>query len=129
MGRWGLLSAAIAGSCTCSALLVVTGWQGVALWVSMVSFATRAYVYLGRWPEYGRPDPKNLPMEVQEATIDLAVAAVVWLALSISTLAMLRRLTPLKRVLMSLFVAILATSLACGLLMLDPGGVIEWVID
>lgn len=42
---------------------------------SLVALAVRTRIYLGRWPTYGSPDPKNLPFDFQYTITELALVS------------------------------------------------------
>ena len=113
-----------------SAPFVVGGWLGIALWASMISFAIRAWRFMGRWPSYDQPDPKNLSVVLQSALIDRVVAGVVLVTLSGLTLRLLTRVrSPWYRVAVAAVVCVVGIGVGYLLLITDPGGVIEWVVD
>jgi len=89
-------------------------------------------MFLGRWPYYGHPDPKDLPSDFGpipewfEVVVPLLVLAV----LIFVSLNVMVRLVPKRWWLWTAtavwFVAWVGTF---GLAAADPGGILEWVFD
>lgn len=92
-------------------------------------FAFRASLFLGRWPYYGHPDPKDLPDNFHPSTEWLALAgpvATFAIQLLVARLALGRR----RWRLLIAAALIPATWLLCYVLtQTDPGGVFDWFFD
>jgi hypothetical protein len=117
---WSLLSIGV---------LAALPYAGLA-W--LYTFALRAAIFLGHWPSYDNPDPKNLPdrfgpqTEFLELVIPMfASIGVTWLFVSQA-----RRFTTwYQRFEFAAWVTILLWLVAFLLLGGDPAGVRNWIAD
>ena len=116
---------------TVTAVLAV-GFLPIAWWTSVLVAAVRARQYLGRWPSYDHPDPKQLPRElgsipewVENAVPLLALAVLTGVAL----LVMARRVPKRWWLWTAVIVWLVAWGCSYGLLAADPGGFFEWALD
>ncbi len=108
------------------------GMLPFAWWLAILTYAWRASMFLGHWPSYGHPVPKDLPYEfaLTNAWLDWCVP-IVGLVLTTGGMAwLLRRITNYK-VRMLCGSALLFGGWAAGIALLwcDPGGVQEWICD
>jgi hypothetical protein len=124
-----LLKVSLYGS---TSVVLLLAWLPAALWVAFVVGAVRAWAFLGYWPSYGHPDPKDLPTEfgpvpewMEVASFPLAAAA-----LTCFSLYCFRQALP-KRWWLWAAVGLwpLAWLLVYELARIDPGGVLDWAFD
>lgn len=116
-----------AGKIAC-AMLWIASFAPLALWVAMVSEAIRAWLYMGRWPSYGNPDPKTLPLPFNNA-IELCVGLFIVVSGTTVALWSTRRLRLWGRILLACSGVIVLWLIAFTLMRIDPGGVAEWYLD
>ena len=117
-------------SCAASGILLIVSALLPAMWVGMFVHAVRAWRFLGFWPSYDRPDPKDLPPWLVADTVEkVAVAGVFVLVASAGALALRKIGTPQKRVLAAAAICAAAILVTFIVLSADPGGVFEWYVD
>jgi hypothetical protein len=103
----------------------------LAFLVLVYTTAARAAIYLGHWPTYGHPDPKDLPEHFRPpeflkwliplGSIPLVVGLIVLVV---------KQLVPLRwRLAISLWILVGLWAWSIVLLFLDPAGVLEWLVD
>jgi len=118
-------------------MVIATTQAGVGLlpfawWLSVLAYAWRASMFLGHWPYYNNPDPKNLPEHFAPSTawLDWTVP-IAGLILATAALAFLLRMIPNYKVRMFTGTVLLFGGWLTGLalLWLDPGGMFEWICD
>ena len=94
------------------------------------SYVLRARLFLGHWPSYNQPDPKQLGWWIQHSFLQLGFISFPAVALSAVIFAIVGRF---HRRDFPLWTIIAITLLACCVLIafarVDPGGFIEWVLD
>jgi hypothetical protein len=104
----------------------------VVLLATVFTHAYRAALYLGRWPYYGHPDPKDLPAGFHPPSQLLAYLVPV-LALALSTIVpghvIFRRVRRTRWLYAAISVVMLVWITSFVIASLDPGGVIEWIVD
>jgi hypothetical protein len=97
---------------------------------ALLEYATRARVYLGHWPSYNNPDPKNLGWFIQHAALQLGFTLFPLPLLGAVFLSIAGRAKtpdfPLKCVLGT---AIVCSALLIAYCRIDPGGFVEWFWD
>jgi len=94
------------------------------------SYVLRARLFLGHWPSYNQPDPKQLGWWIQHSFLQVGFVALPAVALGAVILAIVgrfqRRDFPVRTI-------IAIAALACGVLIafarVDPGGFIAWFWD
>jgi hypothetical protein len=93
--------------------------------------AARAAVYLGHWPSYGNPDPKDLPEHFSPPEIlELIVPALILCLLTTAVAAFIARyVSPSLRLLIAWSIAVSCWLLSFALIFADPLGVVEWMMD
>ncbi len=115
-----------------SGFLVALGALPMTLWFWLWTFAWRVRLYLGRWPYYGHPDPKNLPDRFQPQT-EILENLIPWGAFLLLVFVVTRlvgRVPNYKvRMLVASLLSVAGWAIAFGLLFLDPGDFFEWIID
>ena len=93
-------------------------------------FAVKAAVHCGHWPSYGNPDPKQLPWEIQLATLRLEWICAPWFTLIAIGAAIQGRLFSRQ---FPLWPAVLVTVLTGVVFVvycrLDPVGMVAWLWD
>jgi len=98
--------------------------------VALLEYATQARVYLGHWPSYNNPDPKNLGWFIQHAALQLGFMLFPLAILgAVGVLIAGRAKTadfPLRPVMGT---AILCSALLIAYCRVDPGGFLEWFWD
>ena len=103
----------------------------LAAYSTLYVFAARVALFQGYWPYYGHPDPKDLPDSFQPSSEWLSVAGP--LAIFVLQVAASRRLVGRLGIGWRLGLAAglipTASVMTYVILRLDPGGVIEWVMD
>lgn len=115
-----------------SGFVVAFGALPLTCWFWLWTFAWRARLYLGRWPYYGNPDPKALPehflpqTEIYEYIIPLAASIIL---ISIVTSLISKIANYRIRMLAASIVSIAGWATAFGLMLVDPGGFFEWIMD
>ena len=113
-------------------IIIAAGLLPCAIWIGGMIFAWRAYHYLGYWPRYGHPDPKDIPVgfapQTQFLQTGIPVAFVV-----ISTLVLVVLITRRNKfnhwIGVSTLMAFGAFIVAIILFWLDPGAVFCWIAD
>ena len=115
-----------------SAVLLLLGFMPLTWWFSVLTHAYRARLYLGRWPYYNNPDPKDLPAHFLPQT-EILERVVPWFALLMLVtvcLCLLRRVKDhKKRMLCASALFVMGWIGIVALLFLDPGGFFEWILD
>ncbi|MFP5247632.1 MAG: hypothetical protein ACLGH0_13150 [Thermoanaerobaculia bacterium] len=112
-----------------TALTWLIAWAPFGHWTFMGLHAIRAWRFLGHWPSYGRPDPKDLPPFLLDARIETAAGYAVAVIAAVATTYATRRWRWQRRLLVAIagvFALWLATF---ALWYADPGGVVEWYAD
>lgn len=102
------------------------------LLASIYTFAFRAALFLGHWPYYAHPDPKDLPVHFHPHTEFLefvipTVASVIVTCLFVRTI--MRFATWGRRLQFALLAAFLLWMLSYLLLVSDDFGVLKWIMD
>ena len=113
------------------AFLGVGAFPLVAL-AAVFTHAYRASLYLGRWPYYGHPDPKDLPAGFHPPSWPLAYlipALVLLLSTIVPGHVIFRRVR--RRWWLCAAVGVVGFVWIASFVVgrLDPGNVIEWIID
>ena len=115
-----------------SGALITFGTLPLTLWFYLWTFALRARLYLGYWPSYSQPDPKDLPLHFHPPTellhhiIPLGLSIGIILALT----SLLRKQSDLKiRMMTASILALTGWIVAFGLIFIDPCGFMEWWAD
>lgn len=104
----------------------VVAWAPLGLWTAMLVHAIRASRFLGRWPSYAQPDPKDLPPFLLNEQIEACVGyALVFCGAGALTY-VTHSLKPARRLIVSTIGIVLLWALAWVLAWLDPGGVVDW---
>ena len=100
------------------------------LLIVFFSYVLRARLFLGHWPSYNQPDPKQLGWWIQHSFLQLGFIAFPAVALSAIILAIVGRF---HRRDFPVWTILAITALACGVLIafarVDPGGFIVWFWD
>src|SRR5262245_47291751 len=97
-----------------------------------LSYACEAAIYLGHWPSYNNPDPKQLPgwFAIQHDALGvglLASEAIFCLAIGLAIVGRIcSREFPLAWMIL---VAAVSVGLALVYVHFDPGGVLSWFFD
>jgi hypothetical protein len=102
------------------------------IWLAYIyTFACRAAVFLGRWPYYAHPDPKDLPDRFHQSDfLDIVIPTIVSVILTCVLTLLVRRLVPWPRAVANALVILLALWLfAVAFIAIDPGGVLVWFAD
>ncbi len=110
----------------------VIGSLPVAWWAGCVVSAIRAFRFLGYWPSYGQPDPKDLPQTFWSngEPIEIGVSILIVALLGVvPVLILMRRAKPLLWIPMGLAGLVLLWTIGFVLLSADPWGVVEWIVD
>ena len=98
--------------------------------VALLEYATQARVYLGHWPSYNNPDPKNLGWMIQHASLQLGFTLFPLAILGAVGASIAGRAKspdfPLWRVIGTAIVCSALLIAYCGL---DPGGFLDWFWD
>ena len=104
----------------------------LVLLAGVFTHAYRASLYLGRWPYYGHPDPKDLLAGFHPPSQLLAylipVAALVLSAI-VPGLVIFRRVRRRWWLYVAVGVVMLIWIASFVIAFLNPGGVIEWILD
>jgi hypothetical protein len=104
-------------------------------WVLLASaytFAFRAALYLGHWPYYAHPDPKDLPARFhpQSEILEFLIPTIISVIITCKVWRLVIRLAPWPRPVPYALTALLVLwLLPIVLAMLDPLGVFEWIVD
>ncbi len=110
----------------------VVGLLPIACWLSVLTFACRAAVFLGHWPSYNYPDPNELPDNLAFGTAWLdwgvPIASVVLFAVGLA-LFLRKAPAPSSRLLTGAKVLFGGWIVGATLLIADPSGIIEWFVD
>ena len=99
---------------------------------SIYTFAFRTAMFLGRWPYYGHPDPKDLPerFHPQSEWLEIIIPTVTYAVSVLSlTFLVLRFARPDRRILAAIGAALAAWLLSYSVMLLDPFGVLDWWAD
>lgn len=118
----------------CILLLAIAAFSALPLaWLAVpYTFAFRAALFLGRWPYYGHPDPKNLPEHFHPHTeaLEPLIPMILFVVQAGLFTFFIARFTPRARWLRC--AAVTAASLwvfTFLLFVLDPAGAFEWIMD
>jgi hypothetical protein len=98
----------------------------------LYTFALRAALFLGHWPSYNNPDPRNLPDEFHPQTEFLmsVIPIVVSVFMTCLFATLMARLAPRsRRIVDAVFVGIFFGFLSYMMLGADPFGVLNWFLD
>jgi hypothetical protein len=95
----------------------------------MFAHAVRASQFLGRWPTYGRPDPKDLPGFLLDERAEIAIGYAIAIVVAAGSTFFARRLPWLPRLLAGVAGILCLWMVAFLLAQVDPGGVVEWYVD
>jgi len=104
----------------------------VLLIVQLLTLALHTRLCLGHWPDYGRPDPKDLPglLGLEYAGLVLCMAALPAAALAAVALAIAARIQlrefPIWR---TAALLIASSALFVVFCRTDPGGFLNWFFD
>lgn len=112
--------------------ILTLAWLPTAWWVACVVAAVRVWLYLGHWPYYGHPDPKDIPAHagpvpewVELASFLFSLLLLVWVPLF-----GLRRVVRMRWWLTVSAVLWPAAWVGfAALARFDPGGVLDWILD
>lgn len=102
------------------------------LLAAILVHAYRASLYLGRWPYYGHPDPKDLPAGFHPPSQILAflIPAATWgMSALLPGCLILKRVRRRQWLNAALGVVMLVWTASCIVAAVDPGGIIEWILD
>jgi len=110
------------------AALSALPWMGLAY---IYTFACRAALFLGRWPYYAHPDPKDLPDRFHRSDfLNIVIPTIVSVILTCVVTLLVRRLVPWSQAVANALVILLALWLfAVAFNAIDPGGVLDWFAD
>lgn len=101
-------------------------------WIAALIHAWRASLFLGYWPYYGHPDPKDLP-EHFHPTTEFLEHLIPWGFFGLILVGLLYLIHRFHRLEQKLLLSTLAIPAGwfAGFVLLrfDPGGVVEWIID
>jgi hypothetical protein len=98
----------------------------------LYTFALRAALFLGHWPSYNNPDPKDLPDEFHPQTEFLMSVIPIVVSVGVTCLfatVMARLAPPSRRVVDAVFTAIFFGFLSYMVLGADPFGFLNWLLD
>jgi hypothetical protein len=98
---------------------------------SLYTFAFRAALFLGHWPYYAHPDPKDLPERFHPYSefLEYLVPVMISVALTCLLAFAVPRASPCRQFYYAVGGALAIGALPIILLLLDPAGVGEWVAD
>ena len=98
--------------------------------LALLGYAIQAWLYLGHWPSYANPDPKQLGWWLQHSALELGFMAfpvVSFLAVCLSIFGRVRsRDFPFWTVIVTIVVCIV---LLVAYARIDPGGLVAWFWD
>ena len=98
--------------------------------LAVFCYAALASVYLGHWPTYGNPDPKQLGWWVQHSALQLGFAASSFTPVLTVCLAIFSRRRSRD---FPIWIVIITATASAALLVcwgrFDPGGVVAWFWD
>ncbi|MEW4570709.1 hypothetical protein AB1L88_22825 [Tautonia sp. JC769] len=101
-----------------------------ALLSSLYFFAVRAAFYLGHWPYYGHPDPKDLPPDLPCEWLKYAGPPAVLALQVVASRPLVGRCRDYGGRLLLAFAMFPASLMLCfALLVSDPVGVLDWFMD
>ncbi|RLE31088.1 MAG: hypothetical protein DRJ61_11815 [Acidobacteria bacterium] len=115
-----------------SFVILIVGSFPAVLWIGTYLSAVRASRYLGYWPTYGHPDPKDLPAEfwVQIWPYEYGLPIVTAMLLAgLPIVLILRKTRPFAWVPLAFGGMVLLLLLGIALMWLDPGGCLDWYMD
>ena len=115
-------------------VLVLAAAAGLPLMLLawLYTFALRAALFLGHWPSYNNPDPKNLPDEFHPQTEFLMSVIPIIVSVGVTCLfaTLMSRFAPRsRRIVDALFAGILFWFLSYMMIGADPFGVLNWFMD
>jgi hypothetical protein len=98
---------------------------------SVHTFAMRAALFLGHWPSYDNPDPKTLPdrFHPQSEFLEVLIPVGVSVALTSLFALLIRRVRSPLSISHALIVGMALAGLSFILLILDPAGALNWIMD
>ena len=118
-------------------LILLIGALAALPWLWLVllyTFALRAAFFVGHWPYYSHPDPKDLPdrFHPQSEFLEFLIPVIVSVAV-ISLFALVTRSARSARqplgISFAVGMAFILASVPIILLILDPAGVMNWIVD
>jgi hypothetical protein len=92
----------------------------------------RAALFLGHWPYYAHPDPKDLPDRFHPHSEFLQIVIPFLMSVTLTTLfafLLIRFALPHRRFYYAVGMALALWVISYMLLMLDPAGVLDWYVD
>ena len=97
----------------------------------LYTFALRAALYLGHWPYYGHPDPKDLPEQFDPPEfLELLIPALAFSFQAVLVVLLVKRFAGSARQLQAAgLIAISLWFLSLTLFLSDPVGVLDWIMD
>jgi hypothetical protein len=104
----------------------------LVLLAMVFTHAYRASLYLGHWPFYGHPDPKDLPAGFHPSSqlVAYLVPVAAWvLSAIVPGHVIFWRVRRTLWLIAAIGVVMLIWIASCVIASLNPGGVIEWIID
>jgi hypothetical protein len=95
------------------------------------TFACRAALFLGRWPYYAHPDPKDFPDRFHQSDfVNVVMPTIVSVVLTCVVTLPFRRLLPWPRaVAYALAMLLVLWFVEVVFNTFDPGGVLDWFAD
>jgi hypothetical protein len=108
------------------------GLLPMAFQISILTFAWRASLYLGYWPRYSHPDPKDLPEHFQPSTefMDYLIPWGVLILIMVAMVILIHRFNnPMRKLLFSIKIMAFSWFLCIIFFIIDPGGAVEWFLD
>ena len=100
----------------------------------LYAFALRVAFFVGHWPFYNHPDPKDLPdrFHPHSELLEFAIPVLISSAATSFLLIVMRSAQSARRppgISFALAMAFAVASCAIIVLVLDPAGVLKWLVD
>jgi len=102
----------------------------VLLLVEFFNYVVRARLYLGHWPFYNNPDPKQLGWWLQHSLLQLGFVGFPVVALAAAVLGIVGRARSREFPIWTIIATVVAASaILIAFARIDPGGFVAWFWD
>lgn len=102
----------------------------LGLLVAFCAYVVRARLYLGYWPHYNHPDPKQLGWWIQHGQLQIGFIGFPVVALAAAVLAVVGRARSREFPIWTIIATVVVASAALiAFVRIDPGGFMDWFWD
>jgi hypothetical protein len=98
--------------------------------VAFFAYVIRARLYLGHWPSYNHPDPKQLGWWIQHSLLQLGFVGFPFASLLAVVSAIVGRVRSREFPFWTIIITIIvASAVLIAFTLIDPGGFVDWFWD